>query len=31
MTLYTASYWLTRAVQIVIGAYIGLLIWTALS
>lgn len=31
MKLYPASYWIARALQVGIGAYVALLIWTALT
>lgn len=31
MTLYTASYWLARALQVGACVYVALLIWTALT
>lgn len=31
MTLFSASYWIARALQFGFGGYVALLIWTALT
>lgn len=31
MTLFAASYWIARALQVGAGSYVALLIWTALT
>lgn len=31
MTWFPASYWLALAAQLAVGAYVALLIWTALT